>query len=184
MSEFTKNVALQALELLGNQLRGRIASVRIMLVGGAAGLLTDVLAHKTIDCDAMRVDPEDQWDIISGAVAEVGEKMGLSKTWLNQECKVFASAMPLGWIDRCIHIGTFGPLQIYAADRVDLVVSKIFGAAKRSQDREDVMELRPTSKELQAARETIERLELERPDDYSKCLKLIEALEVEHEPTN
>lgn len=157
-----------ALRACAARLAGRSGggSVRILVVGGTAGLLGGLLrgSRTTGDCDVMAVRPEGAWPDVERAAAAVAKEMKLPENWLNTNCRAFAWSMPLGWEGRCEPVGDFGLLEVWRASRIDLIASKIVAAPKRPQDIEDVRDMRPTADELDFVQEHIDRLERESLD--------------------
>lgn len=126
-------------------------------------MLMDLLppSRTTGDCDVMVADPDQDWDQVKQAAQEVGTELGLKADWLNDECRMYAWQMPLGWQGRCKELGQFGPLKVMALSRQDLIASKIMGAPKRVQDRTDLQTLKPTAAELDFVEEHLRRVEAE-----------------------
>lgn len=126
------------------------SEVEILIVGGAAGLLTGVLppARTTFDCDVMVFVPAQAWHAVEQAGRRVARKLGLAPTWLNGEAnEMFRYRLPDGWEARRRSVGRFGRLTAFAVGRMDLIAMKVI--AGRPQDREDLAELRPTPAELE-----------------------------------
>lgn len=121
--------------------------IDILLIGGAAGVLTEQLplSRTTTDCDVMFYRPKDAGDAILEAVQQVAAKNQLPKNWLNFEAMQL-DILPHGWHRRQIHIADFGPLHVYAVSRRDLLAMKCY--ANHTQDREDVLAMKPTREEL------------------------------------
>jgi len=181
-----KTVTIEALKRTGEKLAvQKISPMRVYLVGGAAGLLTGTLnpSRITSDCDAMEVDPDDQWQVVSEVAAEVGQSMQLKADWLSRDCRMYAWMMPLGWRKRCKLVNEFGPLKIFATSRGDLIAAKIMGAPKRPADLEDLQYMKPTRDELAKVREHIERLASESLDNetFEDQLGIVELLEATNE---
>jgi len=140
--------------------------VRLLVVGGVAGMLTKVLPadRTTTDCDVMDLVPADRWEAVRQAAAEVGRELGLKPTWLNQDSRAYQHYMPVGWQSRCVEVGLFGKLDVRVAQRADLIVAKVMGAAQRVQDREDLRFLKPTADELDRVDKQLDRFEAESLD--------------------
>lgn len=133
--------------------------VEILIVGGAAGLLTGALppARTTFDCDVMVFVPAQAWHAVEQAGRKAARALGLAPTWLNGEAnEMFRYRLPDGWERRRRFIGLFGKLSVYAVGRMDLIAMKII--AGRPQDREDLGELRPTAAELEFVGEYLDAL--------------------------
>lgn len=126
------------------------SDVEILIVGGAAGLLTGQLpaARTTFDCDVMVFVPAQAWHAVEQAGRRVAKQLGLAPTWLNGEAnEMFRYRLPDGWEARRRVVGRFGRLNAFAVGRMDLIAMKVI--AGRPQDREDLTELRPSAAELE-----------------------------------
>ncbi len=154
-----------ALRALGEQVsRGGLAgSARLFVVGGAAGVLTGLLApaRTTEDVDVTLVEPADAWEEVRGAAERVASDLGLPKTWLNDECRTFAWKLPAGWKGRCSRYETYGPLEVWTLDRRDFIAAKILAEPPRPQDLEDLRSLEPTKEELDFVRRHVASLQAE-----------------------
>lgn len=122
--------------------------IEILLVGGAAGMMTGVLpgARTTTDCDVMVYMPEDALAAVESAAGRVAEELGLADRWLNSDAQIRRDVLPDGWERRKVMVGVFGILHVDAASRPDLIAMKVL--AGRTQDLEDLASLRPRQDEL------------------------------------
>lgn len=157
---------LDALRATGQLLsqQGLGHGFRLVVTGGTAGLLGGLLStsRTTGDCDVVGwIGREEDWRRVLAAAAEVAEQMRLPKTWLNDDCRIFGWCLPLGWMDRCVEVGRFGPLEVWRVARIDLIAAKVFSSPRRPQDLEDVRVMGPTAAELDHAERNIDRLEAE-----------------------
>jgi len=145
---------------------GLTNTVRLYLIGGASGLLRGWLGpdRATVDIDVTTIVPIESWSAVRSAAAAVAEDLGLPQTWLNDDCRAFAWALPLGWKDRCARSDVFGPLEIWVLDRLDLIAIKVVSGPARPQDQADVCILAPTPHELDFVEQHIDRLEAEHLD--------------------
>ncbi len=145
---------------------GRVAPIRVLIAGGAAGMLGGLLKpdRTTGDCDVMGVGEESDWRDVERAAAEAAAQLDLPARWLNRDCRIYAWCLPLAWESRCESVGQFGPLEVLRVSRVDLIAAKIIGSPKRPQDLEDLRDLRPSRAELEFAEQNIDRLEAEHLD--------------------
>ncbi len=159
--------------------------VRLMVVGGVAGMLTKALPAQrtTTDCDVMELLPTDRWYAVQQAAAEVGRELGLKPTWLNRDSRAYQHYMPTGWQSRCVKVGLFGKLDVRAVGRVDLIAAKVMGATQRVQDREDLRYLKPTASELDKVVKHLDRLEAESLDKqtFEPQRAIVTALRTEHD---
>ena len=122
--------------------------VEILLVGGAAGVLTGVLDPKrtTADCDVMNLTPSEASGAIFQAVKEVSERLGLPEDWFNDKvCEV--GVLPYGWRSRRHRVAVFDRLVVYAIARKDLLCMKFYSL--RPQDREDIAAMGMNKDEVQ-----------------------------------
>lgn len=130
-----------ALRRLGEAFRYH-TDVELLLVGGAAGMLTGVLppSRTTTDCDVMMYVPASAMGAVELAAENVAQELGLRSTWLNSDVQLRIDALPSNWERRRVLIGTFGRLRIFAASRPDLIAMKVI--AGRVQDLEDLEAMR------------------------------------------
>lgn len=161
--DISTELAVKAIRKTGDRLPADMPPITLYLVGGVAGMLTELLppSRTTGDCDVMVIEPAQAWEQVKQAAKIAGEQVGLKEDWLNDDCKMYAWQMPLGWQGRCKDLGQFGPMNVMALSRQDLIASKVMGAPKRIQDRTDLQELKPTSIELDFVEEHLRRVEAE-----------------------
>lgn len=162
MNPLGPDLARSALGRLGSKLSLRAPRVhaRIVLAGGTAGLFAGLLspARTTTDCDVIAVDRETDWHTLASCAREVSVELGLASGWLSRECAAFAWALPLGWRQRVEPVGEFDTLYVERLSRFDLLGSKLLGAPQRPQDLEDLEDIAPTSAELLALHQHLDRL--------------------------
>lgn len=161
----------QALDRIGAVLAAQegFPSVTLVLAGGAAGMLGELLptSRVTIDCDVIWSDAQDVWMRIEEATRNVAQELELSPEWLNRKCAIFGFNLALGWLDRCEDVGTFGPLHLRRISRFDLIALKLVSAPKRPQDLKDIISMSPTAEELELLEAHIDRVESEDLDRAS-----------------
>lgn len=145
---------------------GVTESVRLYLVGGSAGMLAGLLkpSRSTVDVDVTAVEPDASWGTVLRAADDVAKEFHLPEAWLNNECRMYAWCLPLGWQGRCELSRTHGPLQVWLLARRDFVAAKVVSAPARPQDFEDLLAVAPTAAELSFTEEHIDRLEREHLD--------------------
>ena len=143
--------------------RGIEGPIRLYLVGGSAGLLNGLIgaARMTADVDVMSMEPGEKWEWVRDAARTVAAELRLPETWLNDECRIFAWCLPLGWRGRCDRAIAAGPLEVRLISRGDFVAGRVVTAARRPADLEDLLALKPTRGELAFAEENVSRLERE-----------------------
>lgn len=158
--DINTELAVKALRKTGDRLPSDMQPLTLYLVGGVAGMLMKLLppSRTTGDCDVMVIDPGQAWEQVKEAAKTTGDEMGLKADWLNDDCRMYAWQMPLGWQGRCKELVQFGPLKVMTLSRQDLIASKVMGAPKRIQDRTDLQELKPTAAELDFVEEHLHRV--------------------------
>jgi len=156
--------------------------IRLFVVGGSSGLLAGLLqpTRVTADVDVTLIDPADSWNAVAAAAAEIAREQALPETWLNNECRLYAWCLPLGWKERCTRVRAFPAIELWALSRGDFIAAKIVSARSRPQDLEDVQSLAPTNGELDFAEDNIARLRTEHldPDDtlFDDATAIVESL--------
>lgn len=157
-----------SLKALGERMAAKHpgASIKVVVVGGSAGLLSGILdaARVTGDCDVMIAEPANLWPELERTAGEVARDLGLPDRWFNRDCAVFAYCLPLGWEERCDHQETYGALQVWTISRSDQIASKIISAPNRPQDLQDLQAMNASREELDIAERAIDRLEAESMD--------------------
>lgn len=146
-----------ALAALGRRLRLE-RDVEIVLVGGAAGVLTGLLppAWTTADVDVIHCKlPEDR-EAIFAAAAEVAQELSLPPSWLSEDVGLFAWTLPDDWEKRRVQVGSFGRLRVYAAGRRDLIAMKFL--AHREGDLEHLARMNVVAADLEFVREYLDGL--------------------------
>jgi hypothetical protein len=159
-----------ALRLLGELLADRGLTFDLVVIGGGALLLQDLVRRPTLDLDAVARIEDGVWvsakplppELVT-AVREVADALGLEREprsdrdWLNGgPTKLRSLGLPDGFELR-LSVLHFGPLTIRVASRSDLVTLKLWAAtdsargARRSVDVQDLRELRPSLDELRSA---------------------------------
>ena len=170
----------QALSRLGERFSYH-TEVELLLVGGAAGMLTGLLPplRTTIDCDVMAYVPEDAMGAVEHAAAEVAAELGLAETWLNSDVQLRRDALPDGWEIRRILIGNWGQLRVFAVSRIDLIAMKVL--AGRAQDLEDIRSMRPRRDDVEFVGRYLDGLPAKgtAPEQVAEARELLETLEFE-----
>lgn len=136
-----------ALRRLGVVL-GDDQDVEILLVGGAAGMITGVLppSRVTTDCDVMVYVPAGVMAKVELAAEQVASQLGLAPTWLNSDVQLRRDALSDGWERRKIWTGIYRRLTVSAISRPDLIAMKVL--AGRDQDIEDLQDLKVRSDDV------------------------------------
>jgi len=169
----------EALKRLGTALDVP-GDVEILLVGGAAAMLTGVLppSRTTTDCDVINYEPKQAMARVETAAERVAGELDLSPNWLNSDVQLRADTLPDGWEERRIHVGTYGRLSVWAASRPDLIAMKV--VAGRDQDIEDLVAMRVRRDEIPFIETYLSRLGSKgtSPEQIREAKALLEALEV------
>ncbi len=135
-------------------------TVEVLLVGGAAGLITGLLARgrTTIDCDVLAYTPANAWTRVEAAAEAVARELGFSPTWLNSDVQVRLSPemLPKGWQDRRVLVGRYGKLHVFAVSRADLIALKFL--AHRDRDLQDLEALGVTRDDVKFVRGYLKHL--------------------------
>jgi len=167
----------KALRRMG-ELLDRETPVELLLVGGAAGILTGALPvdRYTIDCDVMDYAPPEALGAVELAAGKVAAEMSLRHDWLNSDVQIRRDTLPDGWRERRVLVGKFGRLHVYAAGRFDLIAMKI--VAGRPQDLDDLGKLAPTNEELDRIAGHLALLSKRgtRQDQIDEAMTLLESL--------
>ena len=170
---------LKALSRLGEQIDWE-RPIKILLIGGAAGMITGQLApdRTTEDCDVIDCAPAEAMQVVERAARDVAGKMGLPDGWLSSQAREL-NVLPDGWRNRRQQVGRFGKLHVYAIGRLDLLATKCY--ANRPEDREDIFAMQPTAEELGFVRTYLTMLRVPRRqanlDQVDGALHLVAALQ-------
>ncbi len=167
----TKNELLEGLAALGELLARRGLQFDLVVIGGGALLLRDLISRPTQDLDIVATIEAGKWRMASKplpeqlveAIREIGEAFDLpreprdDKDWLNPgPAFLLKLGLPDGFEGR-VDIRTFHDLTVHIAARVDLITLKVWAAtdstrgARRHVDIDDLQTLSPTSEELRIA---------------------------------
>ena len=163
----------RALRLLGERLAYH-REVELLLVGGAAGMLTGLLppSRTTADCDVMALVPQEAALAVHCAAGQVGQELDLPSTWLNSDVQLLRHALPTGWKTRRVWVGTWGLLRVFAVSRVDLIAMKIL--AGRAQDLEDIRAMKVRTDDVEFVQEHLRALAAQGiPDAHIEDARLV-----------
>lgn len=136
-----------ALAALGDRLPPALGEVELLLVGGAAGLLTGLLEPErtTVDCDVILYHPADARVTLEAVAEALTAEHDLPPGWLNAGAAAWVEALPPDWTTRRVLAGRFGSLSVYAIGRLDLLAMKLI--AGREQDVDDLLAMKITADE-------------------------------------
>jgi len=169
----------QALRRLGELLEYH-TEIELLLVGGAAGMITGLFdrGHVTFDCDVMDYAPKEAMGAVEQAAELVANELGLAPDWLNSHVQLRTDALPNGWRTRQVLVGVFGKLRISAASRPDLIAMKVL--AGRDQDIGDLQELRVREDDVEFVRRYLDTLAFKgtTQEQISDAYELLDALEL------
>ena len=169
----------RALEKLGERFSYH-TEVELLLVGGAAGMLTGLLppARTTTDCDVMAYVPEDAMGAVENAAEQVAKELGLAATWLNSNVQLRRDALPDDWQTRRVWIGTWGQLRVFAVSRFDLIAMKVL--AGRAQDLEDIRSMKLRRDDVEFVRRYLDGLPAKgtTPEQMAEAREVLQSLEV------
>jgi uncharacterized nucleotidyltransferase DUF6036 len=157
MEHLDDSAIRRGLAALGARL-GLGHAVEILIVGGAAGILTRELpaAMTTMDADAMCFHPAKDRDSVLEAAAVVSQELSLPSDWLNEWSGLYAWTLPEGWKSRRVRVGAYGRLMVYAVGRLDLIAMKFI--AHRERDRDHLAYLNVTPGDLNFVRAYLDSL--------------------------
>jgi hypothetical protein len=142
---FDKKRMLKALRGLAANLH--TANVEMVVVGGAAGILTDLFGESvtTSDIDVIRCLPSAALEDVLDAARKAAYALDLLPAWLSTDVGLYREDMMRGWEERKVLVLKADPLTVWAIGRVDLIAMKF--AAHRTKDREHLEALHPTKEE-------------------------------------
>ncbi len=172
-----------ALRRLGEMLEYH-TDIEILLVGGAAGMITGALAKNrvTTDCDVMVYIPPNAMAAVEMAAEIVADEQGLAPNWLNSTVQLRVDALPNGWEQRKVLIDIYGLLHVYAVSRPDLIAMKVL--AGRDQDIEDLEAMKIRTDDVEFVLQYLGSLASKGTthEQINEAHELLDALEVqEHE---
>jgi hypothetical protein len=154
--------------------------VELLLVGGAAAMVTGVLPSKrvTTDCDVMVCVPPEAMPSVERAAESVAAEMQLAPNWLNSDVQIRLDALPSGWQTRKIFVGMYESLTVYAASRPDLIAMKVL--AGREQDIEDLLTMSMRDDEREFVLKYLDGLAQvgTHPDQIHEAHELLKSVEV------
>src|SRR5687767_4616502 len=94
--------------------------VEILMVGGAAGMLTGLLPpdRVTVDCDIINYSPEAAWARVELTADEIGREMSLPEDWFNSNIAIRTDLIPDGWESRKQLVLAGEWLSVFAISRL------------------------------------------------------------------
>jgi hypothetical protein len=140
--------ALAVFRALDQELAKRRLQREIVICGGAALIALGVLSRETRDVDVLEPELDNAF---LEAAKPVGKALGLHEGWLNNGPRDIAKELPKAWESRCTDVFKGSALQVRSIGRSDLICTKVYAAACRTDDIDDLVELTPTAAELKQA---------------------------------
>ncbi len=150
---------VDALSTLGDLLQDRGQDFDLVIIGGGALLLLDLIDRPTKDLDVVARIQGDLWlrarpfpPELARAVGEVAGALDLADDWLNPgPTDLLDLGLPDGFADR-VHVRKYGGLTVRFAGREDQIAFKLYAAADHWPDQSrhlaDLRRLSPTAEEL------------------------------------
>ena len=134
---------------LNEELTTRRVKREFFICGGAALIALKILKRATQDVDVLKpvIDPT-----LKAAAKAVATTLQLKEGWLNNGPALLANELPPGWELRCTEVFQGSCLRVCAIGRKDLIYSKLYAAADRMDDVDDLVALDPSEIELEKAR--------------------------------
>lgn len=129
---------------------------RLVICGGAALLSLGLRTTNTQDIDVLEPDLDDR---LKAAAQVVGARRGLTPGWVNNGPHSLVRHLPLDWKTRLVPVFRGAALSVYSIGRPELLLSKLFAEADRQEDLEDLVSLKPSRVELEAAASLVETLD-------------------------
>lgn len=156
-----------ALAALGEHLR-LDRRVEILIVGGAAGVLTGELPPwwNTADVDVIHFRLAQDRDAVLAAAEEAARVLWLPPSWMSEDVGLYSWTLPHEWEKRRVWVGSFGHLQVYAASRSDLIAMKFI--AHRERDLEHLVQMHVAPSELRLVRNHLDSLAVEHVDQMGR----------------
>lgn len=152
------------LRALGAHLRASGIEIRLLVVGGAALRMRNVVPRSTDDVDVLAmIGAHDQptrpdIGILKPFILRVARDFGIPEDWLNTEVAMqWKGGMPPNQLDD-VEWRHFDALQIGLAGRPLMIALKLFATADQSRDSvhcQDLIALAPGDSELLTAREWV-----------------------------
>lgn len=115
---------------------------------GAALIALKIVSRGTKDVDVLtpKIDSE-----LRAAAEAAGTILGLGKNWLNNGPSPLVKELPSDWDAQCTEVFKGSHLHVRSIGRRDLIYSKLYAAADRTDDIDDLISLKPSLQELEDA---------------------------------
>ncbi len=123
----------------------------LYICGGAALIFLGYENRGTGDIDIILEKFDEP---LKNAVAEVAKRLKIPPTWLNNQVTPLGARLSKGWKSNCQKLFEGNVVTLKSLSRQDLISSKFHAAIERqSIDYNDILWLKPTKQELNAAKE-------------------------------
>ncbi len=142
----------EALDLLNFHLKKLGIKRTFTICGGASLILQGISTKNRATQDVDVVAPEIDQQLREASVA-VAEELQVSAQWLNSDVKTLSKDLDAGWQDRSFQVYSSSNLTVLSISRSDLIFSKFYAYCDRQQDIYDLIDLRLTDNEIDAAAE-------------------------------
>lgn len=187
---FTDTTLHEALHVLGAILLDRGNAYEIVVIGGGALLLLDLIHRSTKDLDVLAWVDGTRWieaqplpGPLLEAIREVSGALGLESDWLNTgPSDLLRSGLPAGFAERTI-VRKYGGLTVRIASRFDQIAFKLYASVDhglRSRHFADLRALLPTQGEIREVAAWCLTQDVSEPFNVM-LIETMEALEVEGE---
>ena len=119
---------------------------------GAALIALKIVKRGTKDVDVLKPKIDHS---LNQAAEIVADKFKLARNWLNNGPAMLVNELPEDWESQCTLAYSGSNLIVKSIGRRDLIYSKLYAAADRIDDIEDLVSLNPSETELEHARQLV-----------------------------
>jgi hypothetical protein len=139
----------ETFQALNDELKQQHIQRELVICGGAALIALQIISRETRDVDVLkpRIDIA-----LQKAAKAVAKNLGLVENWLNNGPAMLMNELPPDWDSHCEAVFSGSHLTVRALGRRDLIYSKLYAAADRMSDVDDLVAIKPTEDELESAR--------------------------------
>ena len=124
--------------------------LEIYVIGGAGLVAHGFIQRGTDDVDV--ISPEVFPQEALQAIEKIARKNKIPFDWINTKPAHLEKLLAKGWKKRAVPFLKGRFLQVWLLGRRDLIGLKLVAAIERFDDREDLLAMRPSDKELEVAR--------------------------------
>lgn len=143
---------IQTLDLLNFYLQQKGIRRAFVICGGAALILQGITRNGRVTQDIDVLIPEiDQ--VLRAASIQVANELGLPAKWLNTDAKSLLRDLESGWEERTFEVYKNSHLEVSSIARADMIFAKFYAFCDRGRDLNDLVDLKVTSAEIDAASE-------------------------------